>query len=417
MEILLLAVALQQGLFALGWWVAGRQLGLSRRAARLWSQGSLLTAVSLLLIQHHGVWPDLLTLAMPGLLGLLGFVAIRRGTQMFVSLPTTDREHVATIAAAAVLTLAGIGFGALWTTRFGLSLLMTWTLLRTAVEVRGGLLATEGPAVAAAVGLPFALLGLLYLGRVVVNLLRPAANLPLNEPSVLNEWQVLMYMAFGLVLNLVGAYTLIRRLVRRLQQLSMRDPLTRLLNRRGLTSQLAREAGRLRRHREAYAVLVIDADHFKSINDSLGHAAGDAALVALAEVLRANARNIDQIARIGGEEFCVLLPFTDRAGAIVAAERIRSAVQWQPWTGLNRPLTVSIGVAVADCADETPEAVLRRADVALYRAKDLGRNRVVLAPPAGPAGPAPAAVSTSPATAQAQFAPGFSGNPGGPEPT
>ena len=386
MEILLLGVALQQGLFALGWWVAGRELGLSRRAARHWSQGSLLTAVSLLLIQHHGTWPDLLTVALPGPLGLLAFVAIRRGTQMFVGLRTTDREHVAVAAAAAALVAASVGFGSGWMSGFGLSLLVAWTLLRTAAEAHRALRLTDERVVALLVSLPFALLGAVYLTRIGVSLLRPATNLPLNEFSPFNELQLLLFMAFSLVLNLVGAFIVARRLVLRLQQLSMRDPLTRLLNRRGLTAQLAREAGRLRRHCEAYAVLAIDADHFKAVNDLFGHAAGDAALVALADVLRANARNIDQIARIGGEEFCVLLPFTERAGALVAAERIRSAVQWRPWPELNQPLTVSVGVAVADNPDETPESVMRRADVALYQAKALGRNRVVMASPEGAAG-------------------------------
>ncbi len=379
MDILLLGVALQQSLFALGWWVAGRQLGLSRRAARHWSQGSLLTALSLLLVQHHGIWPDALTLVLPGPIGVLAFVAIRRGSQMFVGLPTDDREHVAVLVLAALAVSVGLGFDLGWMARFGPPLLIAWTLLRTAIEVWRGMRVSEGRSVASMVSLPFALLGAMYGSRVVVNLLRPASNLPLNQTSTLNESQVLMFMAFGLVLNLVGAFTVARRLVRRLQQLSVRDPLTRLLNRRGLTAQLAREAGRLRRHREVYSVLAIDADRFKAINDSLGHAAGDAVLVALAGVLRANARDIDQIARVGGEEFCVLLPYTDRDGALVAAERVRAAVQRQPWPGLNHPLTVSVGVAVAERGDEAPESVLRRADAALYQAKRLGRNRVVLA--------------------------------------
>jgi diguanylate cyclase (GGDEF)-like protein len=379
MDILLLGVALQQSLFALGWWVAGRQLGLSRRAARHWAQGSLLTAVSLLLVQHHGVWPDTLTQILPGPIGVLAFVAIRRGSQMFVGLLPDDREHAAVIVLAALTVVVGIGFGVGWLARAAPPLLVAWTLLRTAEECWRGTRASEGRGVALMVSLPFALLGALYGSRVVINLLRPASNLPLNQTSFLNESQVLLFMAFGLVLNLVGAFTVARRLVRRLQQLSVRDPLTRLLNRRGLAAQLAREAGRLRRHREVYAVLAIDVDRFKAINDSLGHTAGDAVLVALAEVLRANARDIDQIARVGGEEFCVLLPCTDRVGALVAAERVRAAVLRQPWPGLKQALTVSVGVAVAERGDETAESVLRRADAALYRAKRLGRNRVELA--------------------------------------
>ena len=138
---------------------------------------------------------------------------------------------------------------------------------------------------------------------------------------------------------------------------------------------------RLRRNEKAYALLMIDIDHFKAINDQHGHSVGDAALVKLAQVLRQSSREVDHIARLGGEEFCILLPNSDLDGAMRLAERVHTAVRNAQWESIQRTITVSVGVAVAHIADETPQAVLERADQALYRAKNSGRDRVVLAEP------------------------------------
>jgi two-component system cell cycle response regulator len=133
------------------------------------------------------------------------------------------------------------------------------------------------------------------------------------------------------------------------------------------------------------AVLMIDVDHFKAVNDDYGHAAGDKALRAIAETLRANTRAFDSIARYGGEEFVVVMPGTEVYDATAAAERLRAAVEAIPFAmspGVNGRLTVSIGIACCGEPPVTPEALLHAADVALYDAKRAGRNRVGIAPPA-----------------------------------
>ena len=384
MEIVLLIIVAQQGLFALAWGLAGWRLGLSRRASIHWTAGTLLVATSLALILARGEWPDLLTKALANFLAVAAFVATRRGLQIFLRLRTTDREHLALLAVAllAMVWLAldpGLALAAATT----VSALIAWSLMRAAFEAHHALRRSEGRRVALGVALSFALLGAVYLARVGVGLASPEGGpRPLDESSAFNDVLALVFVVAGLSINMAMAYMVANRLVRRLHRLSLRDPLTGVLNRRGLNMQLMREAVRLRRYREAYAVLVADVDHFKALNDRHGHAAGDAALVALAEVLRRSARNIDQVARIGGEEFCLLLPHTDRAGALAMAERVREAVQAAPWPHLDQPLTVSVGVALGDQANELPDAVLKRADVALYGAKGQGRNRVVLAGPA-----------------------------------
>ncbi len=163
------------------------------------------------------------------------------------------------------------------------------------------------------------------------------------------------------------------------EQEAMHDPLTGLFNRRYLTEKLPEELGRARRYRYPVSVLMVDADHFKVINDSQGHAVGDECLRALARTLgRRIHRFGDYSARYGGEEFVVVLPECHLHGAIEVAEEIRRRVADLHARGeAPRPLTVSIGAATADfAAAPSADALLATADECLYRAKRTGRNRV-----------------------------------------
>ncbi len=168
-----------------------------------------------------------------------------------------------------------------------------------------------------------------------------------------------------------------------LKQLSELDGLTQLKNRPYFDQALEREWRRSRRETHAVALLILDIDHFKSINDKHGHLCGDEALRRIAEVFRqAVARVADTVARYGGEEFVILLPVTGLAGAALVAERVREAVAnlELEWEGRTLGLTLSIGVSccVPD-RDRSYEWLVRTADEALYEAKARGRNRTVLA--------------------------------------
>ncbi len=163
-------------------------------------------------------------------------------------------------------------------------------------------------------------------------------------------------------------------------EMALTDPLTGLYNQRYLMRHLRGllEGAQARE----IAVLMIDVDHFKAVNDEYGHATGDKALRMIADTLRSNVRVFDSLARYGGEEFVVVMPGAGAADAAMVAERLRLAVEAQPFIGApDKPsrLTVSIGVACTDGTPTTPEQLLRAADVALYQAKRAGRNRVEVA--------------------------------------
>jgi diguanylate cyclase (GGDEF)-like protein len=163
--------------------------------------------------------------------------------------------------------------------------------------------------------------------------------------------------------------------------MAITDDLTGLANRRHFLARLAEEQARLQRQdTQRAAVLMLDLDHFKVINDMYGHAAGDAVLRHSAALMRNSLRQIDQVGRIGGEEFAILLSGADPAAAQVFAERLRQKIA-EPvlYESQAIPVTVSIGIAALKAQDATVNAVLHRADAALYRAKAEGRNRVAMA--------------------------------------
>lgn len=157
------------------------------------------------------------------------------------------------------------------------------------------------------------------------------------------------------------------------------DALTGVFNRRHLDEQLRAQAAGMRRRHSSLAVLMIDIDHLKERNDRHGHAAGDAALQAVARMLDTCARTEDIVGRWGGDEFVVILPNAEQSGGVSYAKRLLAAVadvDPSDCGGADPPLTLSIGVAVA--TDPDPEAVLQQADEALYRAKVGGRNQFVV---------------------------------------
>jgi two-component system cell cycle response regulator len=164
-------------------------------------------------------------------------------------------------------------------------------------------------------------------------------------------------------------------------ELALTDPLTSLYNQRYLRRHLngLMQSGQGR----PIAVLMIDVDHFKAVNDQFGHASGDIALRLIADVFRGNIRAFDSLARYGGEEFVVVMPGSNPDDATAAAERLRLAVEtvvFEPIKGRRHRLSVSVGVSCTCHGLETPELLLHSADLALYEAKRRGRNRVELAP-------------------------------------
>ena len=163
-----------------------------------------------------------------------------------------------------------------------------------------------------------------------------------------------------------------------LETLSVTDSLTGLFNRKKLDDILADQFARFRRTQRPFAVLMLDIDNFKALNDTYGHLAGDQVLSNLAIILQRSVRTVDFVARFGGEEFVLVLVETSSEGALQIAERIRALVETPRLAATNEliSVTVSLGVAESRSGDSRPEDVLARADRAMYDAKHAGRNKV-----------------------------------------
>lgn len=166
------------------------------------------------------------------------------------------------------------------------------------------------------------------------------------------------------------------RLVARLERQAAEDPLTGLANQRAFHDDCAAEFSRAVRANEEMSIAMLDVDEFKKINDTHGHPYGDQVLIGVADALRASIRGHDTVARMGGEEFAILLPDTDTATAFAIAERARAAIARVPASG--RALSCSAGVATAAPGECSPVDLLEQADRALYEAKRLGRDRTVV---------------------------------------
>lgn len=190
---------------------------------------------------------------------------------------------------------------------------------------------------------------------------------------------VISAIILGLVTGVAGSIWLTRAR-RKIVDLTLQDPLTKIFNRRALEARLEKM------HKEHaadanddYSVLMLDIDHFKLVNDRYGHDAGDLVLQEFARLIDAMIRSQDVFGRYGGEEFLVLLPHTGHDNAVLLAERIRRAVETNPIKIAHRTnihVTVSIGCASLSGTDDDPQQVVQASDMAMYKAKKAGRNRV-----------------------------------------
>jgi diguanylate cyclase (GGDEF)-like protein len=377
-EATLFSVVCLQAVLALGWWLAGALMPASRREALYWGGYALLFGLALMLFMAASALADERLRAAGVCVVMVAMMALQRGVWAFFAKPAGWRWHGA-LAGATLLASVLAASGASRELRIALvSALVAvanlsvawdiWRLSRTTLRRRWVYVLVAPTAVAA----------LVFAQRGLRAWLLPDSVLELSADTSRNLAYAYGYLALTLCFHLSLLAMLLSRLVVQLRRSSRRDALTGVLNRGALDEALADEAQRARRLAEPFVVMMIDADHFKTINDRHGHAAGDHALQHLAALLSTQARDIDRIGRYGGEEFTLLLPGASLAEAALVAERLRERVTALPlmWHGTPLALTVSIGLAAWQGDDDTLPTLLQRADSALYRAKANGRNRV-----------------------------------------
>jgi diguanylate cyclase (GGDEF)-like protein len=268
--------------------------------------------------------------------------------------PTVDR---ATLSGITILAMLLLNFFEVWTGRDGSRSFATMlTLTALALLVAG------------------------YACRVVTSLADVLQFLP-DTRSPLEITLLYMVPIVGTLLLSNGLLLLyFERVVADKHHLATHDELTAVLNRRAIVAAGERETRLATRLGLSLTVAFADIDHFKKINDAHGHEAGDRAIARIAAALRGSCRNVDLVGRYGGEEFCLIFPGVDRAGAAVVGERLLQAVR-QDAAGRETGITISVGLATLspDDRDRSWSALIRRADTVLYNAKHAGRDRFCVA--------------------------------------
>ena len=368
---------------ALAWLTLAQVFRIAPRAGRLMAAGHLVRIASQGCGDCMAGWPDLLRQAVPefGILAcaVLLLLALRRMLRSRLRL-----GRIAWVSGLGAFGIAaGLAAGSGLAPQLASTAAVTVMAALAVREVVRGIDDKLSSIITVCTALPFVLMTAMGLAHAAELLLVPGwddhhlrGDLPSAARAVL--WFV---VTASITLSLIAL--MIWRLITRIQHLTYRDPLTGALNRRAFEQALTDAQAQLQRGR-GFALAMIDIDHFKRINDEHGHPAGDAALQHCMRIWQAGLREVDHLGRVGGEEFCALLPLGapgDLATAATVAERLRSQLAAQPlrWKDVELNLTASFGVALPVLGDARGEVGLARADAELYRAKQEGRNRVCVA--------------------------------------
>jgi len=344
---------------------------------REWTLGILLQALSWGLTVLRGTVPDFVSVIVANALLSIGYALLVDSVRRFVERPRVRRALYALVGASMCVQLFFTYPVPSTRVRILLGTVLFAALLPFALLP---LLASKAPR-RRSYFLTAAAFGMLLLTMLLRVALEAVNTEGLNSAFLSTPLQAIVFGSlalFPVVATLGFLLMCISRLHHELERQASVDSLTGINNRRTLGEAAARAIAAAERHGRGLALLLIDADHFKRINDAHGHEVGDEALQVLAAAILHALRSEDLFGRLGGEEFVAVLPDADEAAANAGAERVRRAVEQIEFSAAHKPLPlrVSIGIALLQPGDEFP-ALLRRADQAMYAAKRGGRNRVV----------------------------------------
>ena len=376
---LLVFIMLLAGVSATAWLVMSQLMRIAPSASLRFSFANLLliAGIGLLFLRQ----PDVNLLFWQGsdLLILLAFVALKAGFLALFKRPSAIKADIVLLLVWTLLALQvpettkehwmGLLFSAFAVLSLGSSTVILYRASASSFKKR----------YAAAVAAPLAGISLLFLLRFISTLFTEQQSMPaVHQGKSELYWA---YLVFVLLVNITIFSSSLVRLVAKIRHLADRDQLTGLYNRFALNRKLAQLQKLHSRHQQPYAVLLLDLDHFKQVNDQYGHLTGDKVLKHAATLLKQNIRSEDTLGRFGGEEFLLLMPMTEQQAAQQVADKFIQLLRQQPLplNDATIALTTSIGIATASA--NTPalssETILQQADKALYRAKANGRDQVI----------------------------------------
>jgi diguanylate cyclase (GGDEF)-like protein len=382
-NILMAALAVQMALYAAGWVALGWRFRLQPVVSLTWSAGWFLSALGAALVYWQ---PPGLSSSHTALLTntaiLLSFVLLHRGVVLYTGAQPSAWVAWSTLAAPLLIEVSRTLYPdaiALRAWIFTLAVFAPLGLTASTLFYKARLWVGASRANFALIALPVVLTLVVFVVRALaITFHTVTGQVELDTGTQFDFAMTLLFLVMLGLFNYSLYSLVLGSLVRRLEDLASTDQLTGLNNRRVMIERLDEEHARFLRSGQRYALVMMDLDHFKIVNDTYGHSAGDAVLREVAERLRASVRSTDTLARLGGEEFLLLLPMNDIDGALVHAGRIRKHIAATPIAcgSASIPITLSLGVAEVFHSDRSSQSVVSRADAALYRAKAAGRNRV-----------------------------------------
>lgn len=368
---IVLLTGVMGGLMAVVLFFLRRNYPASVRGLSHWAGGTALLFMAGLTAATRGILPDLFCISVANLLIFSGVYLQYFGSQHFFGLKPRFWPRYAVIVA---MTLLSTWF-LVADPQYRVRLMISTVVLAWLFSAHARLIHVHGVR-SFAYRMAIAVLVCSFLSQVLR--LATAWLLPLGTGILDNTPQNLVYVISYPFLMLLTAISLVLMATDRVraefEHLASHDSLTNALSRRNLTQICQQELARCNRHGRMMSVLLIDIDHFKSINDNFGHQAGDQVLVQFVQSVKTLLRSADVIGRIGGEEFVVLLPETPLDVALVVAERIRATVAQ---SSNPQKFTVSIGVTTNRPQNDSVDELMARSDRAMYQAKANGRDQVV----------------------------------------
>ena len=361
------------GLMSLVLYSLKRNYPASIRGLAQWSCAFLLLFVAGVLIGGRGVLPDVVTISVANFLLWSGVYLCYVGTQLFYGVAPRIWPWMLLITIALLSSL----WYSLVQPDYVVRLACFTALMSLLFAVHAWLIIKHGGVAFATVMTSLVLVsmtGIQLMRLVTFRMIPPHSGI--TDSSI---YQVIYITSFSIVALLLAIGLVLMatdRLRAELEHLATHDSLTSALTRRHMDDACRIEMERTRRNGRSMALVMMDLDHFKTINDTHGHLAGDQVLINFVFNVNALLRPADQLGRFGGEEFLLLLPETSMEDALQVAERIRAQCAASADTRPGASCTVSVGVAATRHDRDTVDALMARADAAMYRAKDNGRNRV-----------------------------------------
>ncbi len=344
----------------------------SIRGVGAWAAAPLLWLVSTLLFGTRGYAPDWVSLVTANLMLVLGTLIYYVGTRSFLGHAFHWRIWGWVLAVSALVFVVLTYWFPNYALRVGFFSLVMFSVYAAQLNF---MLRHGGPNFSVRLVEVVLALHMVVLASRLITILMGHAGSDLMEASLLQTLYIGGYVLSVLMLSIGAVLMATDRLRTELEYLATYDSLTKTLNRRALLQRCEDELERAQRYGNGPSIMMVDLDNFKTVNDTRGHQHGDAVLTHFAERTRQVLRRADRLGRYGGEEFMVLLPGADTAAAASVAQRIHATLA----IGHALDCEVSIGLTSWTGSHETLDAMLSRADAALYRAKREGRNRTVVA--------------------------------------